>query len=480
METAATTMTSAVLNSRVVSSAALTVPTEAVSRAEHVPHRWRNLLTLTGVTVVDNTEAGLTSTLFPTIARDLALNNANLGVLAALGKIAGVPAGPFWVWLASRIGRRRALVATTLTGGMFGIAAGFSHDFLQLLIFNSLLAACIIGGSPIANAVLADSFADRDRGKAAGYFYGVVSLMASVIGPLIALFTGLSDGWRYGMWTIGAICILAGLLVGMLFKDPGVGASEKQLADLSETARIKSRVSVQSVISLFRIRTFSVMMLSRLLSGHLLINIFGIQFLVTERGFSNAVAASVLLPFGLGYFAATIAGGWLLVALDRVMPQRGRVLYIQAAQVLFAVFAFVATQLYRGDNIAVYGLFWAVLGAGQGLNPPVNRPIVAAVVLPELRGQAFAIWLTIFETIGWALFSLGAGQLASALGIQAVFLGVLVVLMLVNAAVLGALYLTYPRDVERVETALERRRLEALAYPERGDLGPARVAAQTV
>jgi hypothetical protein len=39
-----------------------------------------------------------------------------------------------------------------------------------------------------------------------------------------------------------------------------------------------------------------------------------------------------------------------------------------------------------------------------------------------------------------------------------------VVLMLVNAAVLGGLYFTYPRDVERVEAALERRRVEALAY----------------
>jgi MFS family permease len=131
--------------------------------------------------------------------------------------------------------------------------------------------------------------------------------------------------------------------------------------------------------------------------------------------------------------------------------------------VLFAVVAFAATQVYQGDNIAMYGLFWAILGAGQGFNPPVNRPIVAAVVLPELRGQAFAIWLTIFETIGWALFSLGAGQLATALGIHTVFLWILVVLMLVNAVVLGALYFTYRHDVQRVQTTLEKRRLEAFA-----------------
>lgn len=120
---------------------------EAAARAAHVPHRWRNLLTLTGVTVVDNTESGLTSTLFPSISKALGLDSGHLGLLSALGKIVGVPAGPFWVWLASRIGRKWALVATTLTGGAFGIAAGFSQNFVQLLIVNSLMAAATIGGS---------------------------------------------------------------------------------------------------------------------------------------------------------------------------------------------------------------------------------------------------------------------------------------------------------------------------------------------
>jgi len=434
---------------------------EGSAQASHVPHRWRNLAVLTGVTVVDNTEAGLSTTLFPTIAAALKLQSSHLGLLAALGKLVAVPAGPAWAWLASKIGRRKALVATTFTGGAFGIAAGFSQDFVQLLIFNTLMSAAIIGGSPIANAIIADSFDDSQRGKAAGYFYGFISLISSFIGPLIALFTGLSDGWRYGMWAIGAICIAAGLLVVFFLKDPGVGASEKQLADLSGRETLAPKVTVASVLSLFRIPSFSVMMLSRLLSGHLLIVIFGIQFLVAERHFTNAVAAVVLLPFGLGYFAGTAGGGWLMALLDRVLPDRGRVAYLQGAQVLFAAVAFFATQ-FNYDNIGIYGIFWALMGFAQGANPPANRPIVAAVVLPELRNQAFAIFLTVFETIGWAVFSLGAGALAASLGIQTVFLWTLVILMLINALVLTALYFCYPHDVAKVRDILERRRQEAL------------------
>lgn len=443
-------------------SSTVTDQNEGAAEARHVPHRWRNLAVLTGVTVVDNTESGLSTTLFPTIAAALKLQSSHLGLMAALGKLVAVPAGPAWMWLASRIGRRNALVATTFVGGGFGIAAGFAHDFVQLLIFNTLMSAAIIGGSPIANAIIADSFDDKQRGKAAGYFYGFMSLISSFVGPLIALFTGLSDGWRYGMWTIGGICIAAGFVVAALLKDPGVGASEKQLADLTERDRLAPKVTVRSVLSLFKIPTFSVMMISRLLSGHLLIAIFGIQFLVTERGFTNVVAAIVLVPFGLGYFAGTVGGGWLVGLLDRVLPHNGRVAYLQGAQIMFAAVAFLATQL-RYDSIALYGIFWALMGFAQGANPPANRPIVAAVILPELRGQAFAMFLTVFETIGWAVFSLGAGTLAASLGIQTVFLWTLVILMLANALVLTVLHRYYPRDVHRVVNELERRRAEAPA-----------------
>lgn len=438
-----------------------TTDIDGSTQAQRVPHRWRNLATLTGITVVDNTEQGLSTTLFPTIAAALHLQSSHLGVLAALGKFIAVPAGPAWAWLAGRIGRRETLIVTSIVGGLFGIAAGFSQNFIQLLIFNSLMSAALIGGGPIAMAIIADSFEDSQRSKAAGYFYGFVSLISSFLGPLIALFTGLTDGWRYGMWAIGAFCIVASLPVALLLRDPGVGASERQLADLSGRANITPKVTMRAVLALFRIPSFSIMMLSRLLSGHLLIAVFGIQFLVTERGFTNAVAAMVLLPFGLGYFAGTVGGGFFIARLDKLLPDTGRVAYLQGAQVLFAIVAFFATQ-FRYDGIGVYMVFMAFLGFCQGANPPANRPIVAAVVPPELRNQAFAIFLNVFETFGWAVFSIGAGILAASLGIQTVFFWILVILMLINAAVLSALYVYYPRDVKRNTALLEQRRKEAL------------------
>lgn len=430
--------------------------------AATVPNRWRNLAAITGVEVVDNTEAGLINTLFPAIAAALRLDSSHLGLLSALGKIVSVPFGPAWVWLGDRIGRKNALILTTLTGGLFGILSGFSQNFTQLLIFNTLMTAALIGGSPITNTIIADSFEDKKRGTATGYYYGILTAVSSFLGPVLALFTGSTDGWRYGMWSIGGLCLLASLIITTLYRDPGIGASETELAGLAEKDRVKARVTVASVMSLFKIPTFSIMMLSRLLSGHLLITIFGIQFLVVERGFTNAVAAVVLIPFGIGYVVGTFGGGFTVSWLDRVLPHTGRIVFIQVAQFGFGVAALFGTQ-FDHTAIGVYGVYWALFGFFQGMNPPVNRPIVFSTVLPELRGQAFAIFLTVFQTIGWAIFSLGAGVLADSFGIQGVFFWVLFVLMMVNGVVLAALYFVYPRDVAKVKEELDRRRAAALA-----------------
>lgn len=422
-----------------------------------VPHRWRNLFTLTSVMVVDNTEGSATSSIFPAIAKSLNLGSSHLGILTAVGKVLSAPLGPFWVWVSTKLGRRNTLILTSVIGGLFGVAAGFSNNWPTLLVCTALMSASVIGAQPIVNAVIADSFDDKERGNATGFLYGAINTLAAFIGPLLAQFTGFTNGWRYAMWSLGGVCALAGLIVAIFFVDPGVGASDAVSLDREAAKKVVKKPTVKEVVSLFRTPTYSIMMVSRLLSGHLLITVFGIQFLVVERGFTNAVASLVMIPFGIGYLAGSLAGGASVKWLDVHFTTHGRVTFVQSIQVLFAIAAFFGTQFNYGDAIWTYGAFWAVMGFAQGCNPPVNRPIVASVVLPELRGQAFAIWLTIFETIGWAVFSIACGNLASIFGIQRIFFWIMVVLLLVNALWLGLLHKTYPHDVAVVQDVLRNR-----------------------
>ncbi|MFJ6623358.1 MFS transporter [Kitasatospora sp. NPDC091335] len=424
--------------------------------------RWRQLSILGGAMLVDGTEAGLVTGLFPVIRQSLGLSLGALGILGAAGKLIGVAAAPLWVWAARRWSRKAVLVLTTGLWGVWGVAAGFSQDFTQLLVFLTVLAAGYASAPPLVSEIIGDLFAAQSRGRAVGILYGALALASSVLGPLIGQLAGIPDGWRWGLWGVGLVNILFGLVLLAGFRDPGHGASEHQLADLDRTAReTPTTVGLAGVRALLRIPSFVILLVSRLLSGHLLLGSFAVVYLVDVFGFTTQRASVVLMPLGIGYLLGTLLGGFLADWAGRRSPGHGLPAVLQAAQIAFAAFAFLGTQVHYG-GLGVYALLFGLMGMAQGVNPGVNRPMVMAVTPPELRATAFTIYLSIFEAVAWAIFSLGAGFLGQHLGLRPVFLTVLVFLMLANAAFLTLLHLPYAKDVERVQRQLDRRREAAL------------------
>lgn len=418
-----------------------------------VRRRWGHLAVLTTALSMDTSEASVLTALFPAIRASLGLSLTDLGILSAASRLSGAVCSPFWIWAARRWNRKYVLALAAGLWGLWGIAAGFASGFGMLLLFYCVLATGFAGAPPIITEILSDLFDDRTRGRAVGMMYGSVSLLGSVIGPLVGQLSGIPDGWRYGFWGIGCVNLLSGLLIMLLFRDPGLGASEPgftpgEAARGAKTAR--PRLSMRAALSVFRIPSFNLMLLSRLLSGHLTIAAFGVVFLVSVRHFPNKVAALVLAPFGIGYFCGTIGGSYVVDRMNLRWPRTGRVLFLQLAQLAFAVVAYFATQFDWGGDIGIYLGFWFAMGFLQGVNPGVNRPIVMSVIPPELRAWAFAVMLAMVESIAWGLYNLGAGWFGDRYGLQAVFLVVLVGIMVVNALAIVPLYRTYGPDADRV------------------------------
>ncbi|MEV7358898.1 MFS transporter [Kitasatospora sp. NPDC091276] len=428
-----------------------------------VKGRWAQLSVLGGAMLVDGTEAGLVTGLFPVIRNALGLTLGSLGVLTAAGKLIGVLAAPLWVWAARRWSRKSVLVLSTGLWGVWGVAAGFSRDFTELLVFVTVLAAGYAAAQPLVSEIIGDLFDPASRGRAVGALYGALSLVGSVLGPLIGQLAGVHDGWRWGLWGVGVLNILFGGVLLLCFRDPGRGAAERQLADLDRAAREpRTKIDLAAVVSLFKIPSFAILLVSRLLSGHLLLSSFAVVYLVDVFGFTTQRAAVVLMPLGIGYLLGTLLGGFLADWATRRSPRHGLPGALQGAQVAFAVLAFLGTQVhYRG--IGAYALLFCLMGVAQGVNPSLNRPMVMAVTPPELRATAFTIYVSVFEALAWAAFGLGAGFLGQAVGLRPVFLAVLVVLMLVNGAFLTLLHLPYANDVQRVQRELDLRRRAALA-----------------
>ncbi|MBF4614169.1 MFS transporter [Curtobacterium sp. VKM Ac-1376] len=419
-----------------------------------VPKRWRRLAAVVAPLWADNNEGSILSTLAPVIIAAISLPLAAVGILTSIAKFVSIVFGPIWAFVARKTNRKMTFVVATAMTGILTALTGLSQDYTHIIIFYGLSAVFVAAALPIVSEITTDLFDEKSRGRASGYTWGAISLLGSIAGPLIGQLANVEDGWRYGFFIWGGLTFLTALIMLFFFKDPGLGASEPTTSMMTAEQRAANeRITGAKLRQMFAIPTFTLMLVQRLISGHLLIASFGIIFLVQEYGFDTAVAAIVTLPFGIGYLVGTFGGGLVTDALQRRFPRAGRIGVLQFAQLGFGVVALVGTQFDWG-SIWIFAAFWAVMGFMQGLNPGVNRPIVAAVVPPELRGAAFALMLSVFEGLAYALFNLVAGLLAEAIGLQQVMFWIPGVLMLVNAAFVTLLYRTYPRDVERLEKLL--------------------------
>ncbi len=421
------------------------------------PARRRQLALLAGLIAFDNTEASVASVMFPMLRTALALPVSALGVLVAVSRIAGMLAGPLWLLALGRVSRKKLLALCAGFWGVWTAAAGFAQDFPQLLLLFTIGAAGIAGAGPLANGLLVDLFDDRSRGRAAGALYGTAALITAVVGPVLGQLTRVHDGWRYGFFASGALQIMCGVLVLLFLRDPGVGAAEPRVATAPATAE-PTTLTWARTKQLLAVPTLRVLLLQRLTNGQFVLQISGVVLLVDGFGYSNALAATVVLPASLAYLLGTYAGGLLTDRLHRRHPGKGRLVLLQVALLAYGVLAYPTSQI-AWHNIAVYAALFSVLAFLQGINPGINRPLVAAVTAPEQRNAAFALMLST-ELVCMAWTSLALGYLADALGIRAAFLWLLVVLVLANGLLVSLFHRTYHRDAAALRTELDRRRTQ--------------------
>lgn len=435
-------------------SRSATPPTDAAASDAIVPGRWRKLAAVVAPLWSDNNETSILSVLAPVIIKDLALQVSAVGVLVSANKAISIVFGPIWAWIGRRTSRKSALVVATGAVAVLTAATGLSQNFIQILLLWGSAGVFIASGLPLVTEITADLFDESARGRANGYTWGAIALLGSVLGPLIGQLSRVPDGWRYGFFAAGLLDFIIMFVVIFGFKDPGVGASEPSLRHMTANQRAEAaKLTWAKVALLAKIPTFVLMLGQRLLAGQLLIATFGVLFLVKTYGFSTAVASVVTLPFGIGYLVGTIGGGLITDALHIRFPRWGRIAVLQVAQFGIAAAVLAGTQ-HNWEQIWIFALFWGLMGLMQGVNPGVNRPIVSAVVPPELRGAAFALMLSVFEALAYIIFNLSAGFLSESLGLKNVMLVIPGLLMIVNGLYCTLLYRTYPKDVESMQKRL--------------------------
>lgn len=145
--------------------------------------------------MLDSFDVMLYALVVASLILDLGLSKQTAGVLGSITLLSAAVGGLAFGAIADRYGRIRALIYSVLIYAIFTAACGFARNIIELAIFRMLLGFGMGGEWASGAALVAETWSDKDRGKALGIMqsswaigYGFAALVAGLVLPW--------KGWR--------------------------------------------------------------------------------------------------------------------------------------------------------------------------------------------------------------------------------------------------------------------------------------------
>jgi MFS family permease len=145
--------------------------------------------------MLDAMDVMLYSLVLSNLVQVLAMDKATAGILNSLTLFASALGGFLFGFIADRIGRVRALMATILVYSIASAACGLSNTILQLAVFRFILGLGMGGEWTTGAALVAETWPPEHRGKALGLVQSTWAIgemvAAAAVGLILPRF-----GWR--------------------------------------------------------------------------------------------------------------------------------------------------------------------------------------------------------------------------------------------------------------------------------------------
>lgn len=315
----------------------------------------------------------------PEIRSDLGISNAAAGIaITALWITYGAmqfPAGA----LVDRVGERRLLTVSALVGGAGLLAIAGSPTYALLLVAAAAFGVGTGLYGPARATILSRTFPDND-----GAAFGVVLACGSLGSAALPLIAGVLTGrigWRLAVGGFVPVfgLVAVGLWLAVPTRAPGDGTS---LALRDRLKGLRNAIGRRSVI----VPGFALMFILYAFQGF---TAFFPTYLVIERGFSQALAASVFA----GMFVAGAAFQVVVGALADRLGHKPVLVATATGSVLPLVALPVATGLPAITAISLlFGLRFAAT--------PLTNSYIVRVLPGEVQGTAWGVLRTAFFLVG--------------------------------------------------------------------------------
>jgi predicted MFS family arabinose efflux permease len=202
----------------------------AAPRVRPGARAWAALVILCFVYVLNFLDRQLLSILAKPIQDELGVTDGQLGLISGLYFalfycLLAIPVG----WLADRTNRVRVLSFACALWSAATMACGLTSSYAQLAVARMSVGVGEAGGVPPSYAIISDYFPSGKRGTALAMFN---------FGPAIGLALGVAFGasiaaaysWRSAFIALGAIGIVAALIVWLFVREPPRGGLDAPAA----------------------------------------------------------------------------------------------------------------------------------------------------------------------------------------------------------------------------------------------------------
>ena len=322
--------------------------------------------------------------------------------------------------LADTFGRKKLLIASSLSFGLFTVACAFAPSIAWLTALRFLGGLGIGAASPVANTVASEFSAERYRALACNSLLIGFTLGATA-GGLGASWLIPHWGWRSVLLIGGSIPVLLGLLLLFLPESLQFMVAKRwptqQVADVLERVRAGSGVLAAG----FRLAedapthsSLTTVFRPQYLAGTVvlwLVYFLGLVIyyvmtswlptLVHSAGFTVSRAATVMAMFPLGGAVGTLALG---LVMERLGSVRVIALTYAAAGVLIWLLGSQA-----GSLTVLYILVFATGAALNGAQ--LSMPALSAGYYPTLARATGTSWMVGFGRVGGIFGAMAGGVL---------------------------------------------------------------------
>jgi MFS family permease len=396
------------------------------------PGQRRTLLAAALGWALDAFDAMLYALVLALLMRDLGMSKTTAGLLGTLTLLASGLGGVLFGFLADRIGRKRALMASILTYSVCSFASGLATSVAMLAAARFVLGLGMGGEWNTGATLVAETWPTEFRAKAISMVQSSWAIgfaaAALIAGPVARYY-----GWR-AVFFVG---ILPALLTLWIRR----GVPESKMWEERKLTEAKLPLAIGDLHNSIE-TSFSVIFrapYAKHTFALLLFNFFGmfawwglftwippylsLPVLQGGRGFSVMGTTTLLVVLNLfGMFPGYASFGW---AADHLGRRKAFIIYSLAAafliplyalahspavlMVLGTIVAFFGTGLFSGSGIIGSEIFPTSLRA-RGLGFTYNGARTMSSVAPLVIGR---IGQT--KGLGWAFCLCAAGYLLAAL-----------------------------------------------------------------